>query len=287
MEGSSDFIYVLDKDGHFTFANQEAERLLGYMPGDLIGKHFSDILHPEDVGTLGRAFHERRTGDRAARRVEVRLHSRAGDTRDVEMDIRHFAISASGLYSGQDYIGTHGVARDITERKYYEARSNVLNQVREAVWTMVNSDDIEQVLGTIRDALETMRIPFHHCGVNVLDMSAPPMLYSYSSHGSPGITKQGEWMVSEAEHLTIVISEIWSRNALAYRQDLEQEDPYQERDYITELYGPVRSIVDVPFSHGTLSVNSAVPHAFSRRELSFIQELAETLSEGFRRMDDL
>jgi len=42
-----------------------------------------------------------------------------------------------------------------------------------------------------------------------------------------------------------------------------------------------------PFSHGTLSVNSTVPNAFSERDINFIRELAEALSEGFRRMEDL
>ena len=122
FEGSSDFIYVLDSGGYFTFANAESGHLLGYDPEEIIGKHFSDILHPDDVDAVGRAFHERRTGERAARRVEVRMRSRGGDMREVEMDVRHFAISASGLYRGGDFIGTHGVARDITERKYQETK---------------------------------------------------------------------------------------------------------------------------------------------------------------------
>ena len=287
VEGSSDFIYVLDKEGYFTFANGESERLLGYPPQEIIGKHFSEILHPEDLDTVGHSFHERRTGDRASRRVEVRLRSLGGDMRQVELDIRHFSLSASGLYDGDDYVGTHGVARDITERKLYETRYMALQNVREAVWTMVNTDDIQKVLEAIRVSLETMEIPYHHCGVNILDMTDPPILYSHSSFESEGISKQGEWIVSDSEPFTVAIAEIWRHNKPAYRQDLELEDYYQERESVTHLYGPVRSIVDVPFSHGTLSVNSTSPDAFTAQDVGFFQELAEGLSEGFRRMDDL
>jgi PAS domain S-box-containing protein len=120
VEGSSDFIYVLDVDGRFTFANGQVDGLLGYTRESIIGKHYSDILHPSDVDNLGPAFAERRTGDRATKRLEIRLRSSTGDTREVEMDVRHFSISASGLYRGSDFVGTHGVARDITERKYIE-----------------------------------------------------------------------------------------------------------------------------------------------------------------------
>jgi len=188
VEGSSDFIYVLDREGQFTYANQESSHLLGYSPQDIIGKHFSEVLHPKDVEALKYTFQERRTGERATKRLEVRLRSRSGDTRDVEMDIRHFSLTASGLYSGEDYVGTHGVARDITERKYQESKRRALQQVREAVWGMLNADDIQQVLEAIRSRLETMGIPFHHCSVHILDMGEPPMLYSYTSQDSSSIT---------------------------------------------------------------------------------------------------
>ena len=75
VEGSSDFIYVLDSEGHFTFANSQVDNLLGYSRENIIGKHYSDILHPSNVENLGHAFAERRTGDRATRRMEIRLRS--------------------------------------------------------------------------------------------------------------------------------------------------------------------------------------------------------------------
>ena len=287
IEGSADFIYLLDSDGMFTFANSEVGRLLGYDPVELLGKHYSDILHPTDVDTLGRAFHERRTGDRATRRVEVRLQSKAGDTREVEMDVRHFSINASGLYRGSNFIGTHGVARDITERKYHETRRSVLQHVREAVWSMVGADDINKVLESIRLGLETMRIPFQHSAVNVIDMMEPAMLRSYSSRGSAGITKHGEWMIADTQSHAPRIASIWRAGQLAYRRDLDMDDPDDERQHLSELYGPVRSIVDVPFTFGTLTINSAVADAFSERDIGFFQELAEALSDGFRRMEDL
>ena len=287
IEGSSDFIYVLDSDGNFTFANAEIGNLLGYNPTEIIGRHYSEILHPMDAETVGRAFHERRTGERAARRVEVRLRSRAGDTREVEMDVRHFSISASGLYKGSDFVGTHGVARDITERKYHESRRTVLQQVRETVWSMVGADDITKVLESIRVGLEKMTVPFAHCAVNVVELTEPAMLHSYSSYGSSGISKQGEWMIADTQSHAALVANTWRSSELLYRRDLESDDPHGERDRIIELFGLVRAIVDVPFSFGTLTINSTVPNAFSERDISFFEELAEVLSEGFRRVEDL
>jgi PAS domain S-box-containing protein len=287
IEGSSDFIYVLDSDGHFTFANSEIEHLLGYTAEEIIGKHFSDVLHPEDSGTLGRAFHERRTGERASRRIEVRLNSRRGDTRDVEIDIRHFSISASGLYQDETFIGTHGVARDITERKYQETKRRALQKMRETVWSMGNPDDILRVLDVVRECLDIMQIDFVHCSVHVIDMNDPPTLQTYSTYESTGISKRGEWMVADEGGLGRTLVDIWQRGAPAYCRDLETQDTYQDPERIAALYGPVRAIIDVPFSHGTLTVCSDRPSAFPPRSIWFFQELAEALSEGFRRMEDL
>ena len=113
------------------------------------------------------------------------------------------------------------------------------------------------------------------------------MMYTYSSLGTDGISKQGEWMVSDADRITVSTAEIWRHNETAYRQNLELDDPYSERRSVSELYGPVISLVDVPFSHGTLSVNSTEADAFSNQDIEFLQELAEVLAEGFRRVDDL
>ena len=286
VEGSSDFIYVLDPDGKFTFANAEIGHLLGYSPEEIIGRHYSRVLHPDDVEALGRAFHERRTGERATRRLEVRLQSRGGVTREVEMDIRHFAITASGLYRDGDYVGTHGVARDITERKYQENRRIVVHQVRDVVWSMLEVEDITQVLEAIRRALETMGIRFQHCAVNVVDMGDPPMLSCYSSYGSTGISKRGEWMIDTDQYASRV-AEIWRSEMLDYRRDLDKSDPRNERGRLNELFGPLRCIVDVPFSYGTFSVHSRAADAFSDRDIVFFGELAEALSEGFHRREDL
>ena len=287
VEGSSDFIYVLDADGCFTYANREAVHLLGYDPEDILGKHYTQVLHPDDVEALKFAFAERRTGERATRRMEVRLCSRSGDTRDVEMDIRHFSLSASGLYSGEEFVGTHGVCRDITERRYQQTKQRSLQQVRDAVWTMRDADEIEQVLDTIRGGLATMRIHCLGCAVHVLDMNEPPTLRTYGCRESGGISKRGEWVLADAESVAATIVEIWRMSELCYRSDLDAEDAFGERAHLRDEYGDVRAIADVPFSHGTLSINSALPSAFDDRDLSYMKDLAAVLSEGFQRMEDL
>ncbi len=286
IEGSSDFIYVLDKDGHFTFANREVEHLLGYSPEEIIGKHFSEILHPEEADSLKRSFAERRTGERATHRVEVRLQSRGGVMRDVEIDMRHFSLSASGIYRDEDFLGTHGVARDITERKYVEKKQRALGQLHRAIWSMARADDIQLVLDGIRDALDAIDFPYAEFGVYVIDMDEPPIVQFYSTFQSEGVEHKAQWMVSDSESFAAAIVNTWQRGTLAHCRSLAKEEVGLNRDYLSELYGSIESIVDMPFSHGVLAITTRDTR-FSARDLSFLDELADSLSDSFRRVEDL
>ena len=95
LQAIPDIVYMLDAEGRFVYIN-DAIRILGYEPSDLIGKHFSRIIHPDDVPRVSRVealrplqgvatgdenapklFDERRSGKRMTRNLELRL--RPGD----------------------------------------------------------------------------------------------------------------------------------------------------------------------------------------------------------------
>ncbi|NTV94691.1 MAG: EAL domain-containing protein [Thiobacillus sp.] len=128
VEQSPDFIYTLDQSGRFTFVNQRAESLLGYARDELIGKHYSVLVHAEDLVRARHVLDERRTGERASRNVELRLRSHyTEDTRHFEINVVTLSVNAFGVYShenpaGQrEFIGTYGIARDVSERRKAEA----------------------------------------------------------------------------------------------------------------------------------------------------------------------
>jgi diguanylate cyclase (GGDEF)-like protein/PAS domain S-box-containing protein len=128
---SPDIIYILDQDGHFTFINERVETLLGYDQKELVGKHYSILVHQKDIEVARYVFNERRVGDRASRNVELRLKckddssQRFFDTRTLPIE-----LSSMGIYQDENnpkkktYLGTYGVARDITERKMAEETIN-------------------------------------------------------------------------------------------------------------------------------------------------------------------
>jgi diguanylate cyclase (GGDEF)-like protein/PAS domain S-box-containing protein len=128
VNSSPDLIYTLDQEGRFTFVNEKAEALLGCRPEELIGLHYSAIVHDEDVPRVNYVFNERRTGERASRNVELRLKRRDGGTDAPVVESRFLTaeLNATGIYEGCEaeflgrFLGTYGVAKDISERKKAE-----------------------------------------------------------------------------------------------------------------------------------------------------------------------
>jgi len=127
---SPDIIYILDQDGHFTFINERIESLLGFSKEEIVGKHYSFLVHHDDIEQAKYVFNERRIGTRAAKNIELRLKCKDdGKSRHFNNRTLPIELSAMGMYTGDSqssssYTGTYGVARDVTERKIAEETIN-------------------------------------------------------------------------------------------------------------------------------------------------------------------
>ena len=130
VENSPDIIYTLDEQGNFTFINNAVEIVIGIKSEKLIGKHYTHIVYEEDLEKAKWFFNERRTGNRAASGVEIRLKVPSNANQIKHCEIRHMTVElkSSGMYKKpftekqKTYIGTYGVARDITEKKKLESQ---------------------------------------------------------------------------------------------------------------------------------------------------------------------
>ena len=172
---------------------------------------------------------------------------------------------------------------EIAARRRQEARQMALARVRQEVWRMQSARDIRSVLAAIWDSLRELGVPFHRCTMHVVDAdSRPPSVRVY------GYSESGEYRPPALEPEVVdLIIEMWRHGKPIYRPDLRRDDPHGEASRIGATMGTVRSVLDVPFSHGTLAVNSAEPDAFSAAHTAVLQQLAGVLSEGFRRLHDL
>jgi PAS domain S-box-containing protein len=141
MAALPDILYVLDKNGRFAYLN-DTVREIGYKPLDLVGKHFTEIIHLEDRSRVSREavvekiraegkgfpetppklFDERRSGSRMTRGLEVRiLHGITGQTVYCSVNAYGEPVTDPTLYYLFNCEGsvTMGVIHDVSIAQLY------------------------------------------------------------------------------------------------------------------------------------------------------------------------
>ncbi|MFH0920614.1 MAG: response regulator [Fibrobacterota bacterium] len=155
-----DIVYWISPDSTFIFVG-DGIRALGYEPEELIGKHFSCIVHPDDVTRVSRnvilpkyvgkatgdqnapkLFDERRTKKRITRNLEIHLLSKPFSAAEKKLDTEGSApvfsvLFSSGLYGDADvesksFLGSIGIIRDITDQKRAEVEIEKAREKAEA-----------------------------------------------------------------------------------------------------------------------------------------------------------
>lgn len=121
VQNSADIITIHNPDGTTVFESPAASRVLGYPPGQLIGRNPFDSIHPRDVGRVREVFAHVVRGEIQPAPVEFRFRRANGSWIHLE------AVGTNLLH----YPGIEGVvltSRDITQRKLAEERIQYLAQ---------------------------------------------------------------------------------------------------------------------------------------------------------------
>jgi len=139
VQGVTDYaIYMLDPDGRVTNWNAGAQRIKGYAPEEIVGRHFSRFYTPEDfdAGVPKRALETaRKTGRYEAEGWRVRK------------DGTHFwasvVIDAIKDEDGE-LIGFAKITRDMTEKRETQLR---LDESREQLYRSQKMEALGQLTG--------------------------------------------------------------------------------------------------------------------------------------------
>jgi PAS domain S-box-containing protein len=135
VDAIPDIIFELDEGGKFIFIS-DAVREAGYSPAELLGKHFSTIIHPDEASQVSRKtileiykgkstgdkgspklFDERRTGPRMTRNLILKLL--LGPSSSSGEPFIYVEMHSSGKWgidkaTGQKTLqGNFGIIRDI------------------------------------------------------------------------------------------------------------------------------------------------------------------------------
>jgi len=157
VETAHDIIYRTDADGYFTYVNPVAARVLGYAPGELTGKHYLDMIHPE---------HRARVQEHLRRQYWQRAATSYDEFVAVAQDGRELWIgqNAQLMLEAGRIEGFQAVARDITQRKAAEEaleqeRRQLRDIVTHAPVAMAILDREERWLAHSQEWLRFPRMP--------------------------------------------------------------------------------------------------------------------------------
>jgi len=286
-----------DEVAAYTITNTGDWHYHGTLGSPLVVKFWQDaqVVYRPDVHRED-PYDERRGFDRIRCIVDVPFshgtlaasseEPQAFSSEDIEV-LQELAAALSDGFRRKDDLETlekrnRELETEIDEREKREKRQQSLLKVREQVWVMRSPEDIQRVVRAVRESMVSLEIPFNACGINVIEDEGQSIVRSHD------MDHAGEWATFVEMEAPQLILDMWRGNAPVYRPDLEKDDPLGELSALLRTYrDPIRSVLDIPFSHGTLAINSTEAEAFSTWHLEVLSELSIVLSEGFRRTEDL
>lgn len=121
VETANDIVYTLDPQGYFTYLSPNIEDILGYHPQELVGVHFAEVIHPEDLAAWETVFRAVMGGEKR-RGLEYRVRHQDGSWR------WHMTSAAPQVAENGGVKAFLGLGFDFTPRKEAETQLQVVNQ---------------------------------------------------------------------------------------------------------------------------------------------------------------
>ena len=142
-ENAPDIIYTLGINGEFTYVNPAIETILGYLPEEIIGKHFINIARKEDIATYIKAFKQVRDRKQTIKEeIGTLLHKDGTD--------RYFSLSGAPNFDSEgNFIGLVGTFKNLTDirrseaelKKSLEKLQSAMSSTIDAISLIVESRD--------------------------------------------------------------------------------------------------------------------------------------------------
>jgi len=161
-ENAQEWIWEVDADGLYTYASPVVEAILGYRPGEIVGrKHFYDLFYAED----------REETKRAAFEVFARRQPFRGFiNRNMDKNGRIVWLSTSAvpiLDEKGDLLGYRGADTDVTERVQAEERLQrqgavlgAINKVLQETLTCETQEEVARTCLAVAESLTGSKFGF-------------------------------------------------------------------------------------------------------------------------------
>ncbi|MGA1199865.1 MAG: PAS domain-containing protein, partial [Candidatus Latescibacterota bacterium] len=148
---------------------------------------------------------------------------------------------------------------------------------------MIQSNDLEHVIQTIFTQLRICQIHFSGMSIHRIIDKKTQLCETFRLQPTgtiETITRKNSGAYQD-----------WENGKTIYRPDPQNDPQGLPLNYLQFTYKTfniqVHSMVNVPFSQGVLVLRSEIVNAFSQQDIRFVEQIAETLSLGIARTQDL
>ena len=281
LSAAGQAIIATNLSGSVVYMNSAAEDLYHWSAAEALGRNIMELNVPEiSIAQAEEIMDQLRSGQ--SWRGEFLVQRRDGTTFHASV-VNTPIMSAAG-----ELTGIIGLSSDISAQKRIEesmARENEIQNaeaaLRLAIASMDEPSDIAHVVKKITEQLHLLDIEHDSCSVQIIDPQGADFVSIGSGCGP-------DW---EYEVMGILNGSYSPGNGVVYpwvidvwKMGVPRLEPCISiaKTNLVDI-----SLIDVPFSHGTLAINLRRHHALGKEEMALLQRFASVLSEGFQRFLDI
>ncbi|WP_232701263.1 PAS domain S-box protein [Halobacterium wangiae] len=279
VETVDDGIYAVDDDGRLVTVNDGLCELTGYDREELIGAPASMVHQSDNVTERVESLAaEAAAGERSVAKIELDVVTKTGESVPCEARIAPLALGGGW--------GRCGVIRDVTDRleREQELRDRVHQQevVTELGQRALDDRDLDELMvEATRRVADTLDSDF--CSVLDLDQAAENLRLRQGVGWDDGVV--GSTTVSAVDDESRASFTLSSREPVVV-DDIDADPRFSGPELLTShgVHSGVSVVVGpVADPWGILEVHDAERRAFSRREVNFVQSVANILATAINR----
>lgn len=285
-------IYQTDKNGQCVFVNERWCEITGLTIEKASGDGWTHVLHPEDKDAVFETWQLAIDSD-----VEFQKEYRflSPDNRTVWV-----SGNATKLTDEQDRIvGYIGTIVDITSQKLSEEvlelsrqqldhqvkAQQALNEINKAVQLVRHANDLTHVTQVCGKQLDKMNIPFHTFSLNRLLDRETKLFETHTLNTLQEFKK--ETAPRPGIYREFLLGELLHRKDISDPQYQEGLPENYLKNHTINGKLDIHTILQVPFSNGTITLRHEQPYTYSDETVHFIQTMAEIVAVGMSRAQDL
>jgi PAS domain S-box-containing protein len=271
VEALADPVYVIDENGRFSHVNDEFVELVGYDKETILGSTPSLV---KDADSVEQAEHQlgRLLSSDGPETVtfEVRIQPRTGDPIVCE---DHMGVLP---YDGEEFEGSVGVLRDITDRiereEQLQQRDEELSRLHDATRDLLDASSVEGAATIASDAAD-----------DILDLTLNGIhLYDGDENRlTPTAVSDGTYEILDD---VPAIDDGIAWDAFQEGEPLVYGD-VRETENVLNTETPMRSEMYLPLGeYGIFIVSSTDVDAFDESDIDLAQTLAANTEAAFERL---